>query len=137
MVNQRALSQYQQVNIAAAVDSASPHRLVQMLMEGVLRRVAEARGAIARGDIAAKGTAIGKAIDIVAGLRGSLNKEVDSNLPDQLDAIYEYMQSCLLRANVENSDALLEEVGGLMRTVKEGWDGIAQTGTTASDTASR
>ena len=127
MVNQRALSQYQQVNIAAAVEGASPHRLVQMLMEDCLRQMAAARGAIARGDIAAKGVAIGKAIDIVAGLRGSLNKEVESSLPQQLDDLYDYMQGCLLRANIESSDALLEEVAGLMRTVKEGWDGIAQS----------
>lgn len=132
MVNQRALSQYQQVNIAAAVEGASPHRLVQMLMEGCLRQVAAARGAIARGDVSAKATAISKAIDIVAGLRGSLNKEVDGNLPQQLDDLYDYMQSCLLRANIENSDALLEEVSGLMRTVKEGWDGIAQAAASAS-----
>jgi flagellar protein FliS len=125
MVNQRALSQYQQVNIAAAVETASPHRLVQMLMEGCLRQLAAARGALSRGDVGAKATAIAKAIDIIAGLRGSLNRELDSPLPQQLDALYEYMQGCLVQANVKNSEALLEEVAGLMRTVKEGWDGIA------------
>ena len=131
MVNQRALSQYQSINVAAAVESASPHRLVQMLMQGCLQRLAEAKGAIARGDVAAKGQALGKAIDIVGGLQSSLNKEVASSLPQQLDDLYIYMQRRLVEANLHGDVGMVDEVSGLMRTVKEGWDGIAQNGAVA------
>ena len=65
----RALRQYQKVNSHAQISEASPHRLVQMLMEGGLDRMAQAKGALARGDIAQKGLMLGKAIDIVIGLR--------------------------------------------------------------------
>jgi flagellar protein FliS len=126
MVGQQALSQYQKINVATAVETASPHRLVQMLMQGCLQRLAEAKGAIARKDIAARGTAIGKAMDIVVGLQTSLNKEVASDLPQKLDALYDYMQMRLLEANRAADVAIVDEVAGLMRTVKEGWDGIAQ-----------
>lgn len=126
MVSQSALSQYQQVNTAAAAESASPHRLIQMLMEGCLQRLAEAKGFIRRGDVAARGVAIGKAINIVGGLQDSLNKEVNNALPQQLDALYGYMQKRLVEANLKNSEAIVDEVAGLMRTVKEGWDGIEQ-----------
>ncbi|MDB6061224.1 MAG: flagellar export chaperone FliS [Verrucomicrobiaceae bacterium] len=126
MVSQRALSQYQKVNSEAAVESASPHKLIQMLMQGCLQRIAEGRGALQRREIAAKGEAISKAINIVAGLQASLNKEVGGILPQQLDALYDYMQRRLIEANSKNSDAMLEEVAQLMRTVKEGWDGIDQ-----------
>jgi flagellar protein FliS len=34
------------------------------------------------------------------------------------------MQLRLLEANIKNDSAMLDEVAGLMRTVKEGWDGI-------------
>lgn len=132
MVNQRALSQYQTVNVAAAVESASPHRLVQMLMQGCLQRLAEAKGAMTRGDVAAKGEALGKAIDIVGGLQNSLNKEVQSSLPQQLDELYTYMQRRLVEANLHGDAGLVDEVAGLMRTVKEGWDGIAQSPAIAS-----
>lgn len=124
MVTHRALAQYQQVNTAAAAESASPHKLVQMLMQGCLQRIAEAKGALHRGDAAAKGLAIGKAIDIVAGLQGSLNKEVAHSLPQQLDALYDYMQRRLLEANLRNDEAALDETADLMRKIKEGWDGI-------------
>lgn len=119
-----ALSQYKKVNNEAVVESATPHKLIQMLMQGCLQRIAEARGALQRNDIAAKGEAVGKAIGIVAGLQATLNKEVGSPLPLQLEALYDYMQRRLAEANMKNSDAMLDEVAQLMRTVKEGWDGI-------------
>ena len=125
MVTQHAVSQYQQVNAAAAIEGVSPHRLVQMLMAGCLQRIAEAKGALGRGDKSGRGIAIGKAIDIVSGLQASLNNEVASQLPQQLDSLYEYMQQRLLQANIHADIEMLDEVAGLMRTVKEGWDGIA------------
>lgn len=124
MVSQHALSQYQQVNTAAATESATPHKLIQMLMQVCLQRIAEAKGALRRNDIAAKGIAIGKAVNIVAGLQGSLNKEVQSSLPHQLDALYDYMQRRLLEANLKSNEAALDEVAELMRQIKQGWDGI-------------
>lgn len=126
MVNQRALNQYQQVSIESAVNAASPHRLIQMLMEGALQRIAEARGALQRSDVAVKGEKIGKAISIIGGLREALNTELKNRLVGDLDALYEYMQTRLLEANAKSSDAMLEEVSGLLHTVKQGWDGIAQ-----------
>jgi flagellar protein FliS len=92
-----------------------------------LQRIAEAKGAMQRSDVAARGEAIGKAINIVAGLQSSLNQEVSSALPRQLDALYDYMQRRLVEANLKASDAMLDEVAQLMRTVKEGWDGLEQS----------
>jgi flagellar protein FliS len=123
----RALRQYQKVNSHAQVSEASPHRLVQMLMEGALDRMAQAKGAMARGDIAQKGLLLGKAIDILIGLRDGLNPEKtdDPAALQQLDNLYAYMTTRLLEANSKNDVTMIDEVAGLMITLKEGWDGIA------------
>ncbi|MCS4249804.1 MULTISPECIES: flagellar export chaperone FliS [unclassified Pseudomonas] len=123
----RALRQYQKVNSHAQVSEASPHRLVQMLMEGALDRMAQAKGAMARGDIAQKGLLLGKAIDILIGLRDGLNPEKtdDPAALQQLDNLYAYMTTRLLEANSKSDVAMIDEVAGLMITLKEGWDGIA------------
>ena len=122
-----ALRQYQKIGAQAQTSEASPHRLVQMLMEGALDRMAQAKGAMARGDIAQKGLLLGKAIDILIGLRDGLNPEKtdDPAALQQLDNLYAYMTTRLLEANSKSDVSMIDEVAGLMITLKEGWDGIA------------
>lgn len=121
-----ALRQYQTVNNQAQAAEASPHRLIQMLMEGGLSRIAQARGAMEREQTAIKGELIGKSIAIIAGLRESLDHQQGGELAGNLDSLYEYMIARLTEANVSNEPAILEEVSELLRNVKQGWDAIAQ-----------
>ncbi|MGH8435661.1 MAG: flagellar export chaperone FliS, partial [Pseudomonas sp.] len=116
-----ALRQYQTVNTQVQAVDASPHRLIQMLMEGGLTRMAQARGALERGQVALKGELIGKAVGIVGGLRDGLNLEVGGELAMNLDRLYAYMSARLLEANVKNDPAILDEVAGLLRNIKSGW----------------
>ena len=123
----KALRQYQKVNSHAQTSEASPHRLVQMLMQGSLDRLAQAKGALSRGDIATKGVVLGKAVDIIGGLREGLDAEKAEN-PDSvrsLDSLYAYMVTRLTQANIKNDPQLIDEVARLMITVKSGWDAIA------------
>lgn len=120
-----AMRQYQTVNNQVQVGDASPHRLIQMLMEGGLSRMAQARGALERGQTALKGELIGKSIAIIGGLRAGLDAQKGGELADRLDALYEYMMVRLSDANLKNDVAALDEVVGLLREVKSGWDAIA------------
>ena len=120
-----ALKQYQTVNVHAQVGEASPHRLIQMLMEGGLTRLAQAKGAIERGQLTLKGDVLGKAIAIIGGLRSSLDLQNGGELALNLDSLYDYMVRRLSLANSSNDPALVEEVSSLLRQIKSGWDGIA------------
>jgi flagellar protein FliS len=122
----KGLAQYQDINTHSGVEGASPYRLIQMLMDGVMQRLAEAKGAMQRAAIAEKGEAIGKAISIVSGLRASLNGEVGGEIASNLEELYLYMERRLLEANKDNSVEMINEVMELMKTIKSGWDGIAQ-----------
>ena len=119
-----ALRQYQTVNTQSQVGDASPHRLIQLLMEGGMSRLAQARGAMQHGQVAIKGELIGKAIGIIGGLREGLDLQKGGEVAANLDRLYEYMVSRLVEANRINDPALLDEVAGLLRNVKSGWDAI-------------
>ncbi|MBI6551017.1 flagellar export chaperone FliS [Pseudomonas sp. LY-1] len=123
----RALRQYQKVNSHAQVSEASPHRLIQMLMEGGMERLAQAKGAMARGDIPQKCLLISKAIDIITGLRQGLDEEKaeDPATIQRLASLYDYMNTRLAQANVSSDPEIIDEVARLLITVKEGWDAIA------------
>ena len=120
-----ALKQYQTVNTQAQVFDASPQRLFQRLMEGGLTRLAQAKGAIERGQLTLKGDVLGKAIAIIGGLRSGLDLQNGGELALNLDSLYDYMVRRLSLANSSNDPALVEEVSSLLRQIKSGWDGIA------------
>ncbi len=121
----RALRQYQNVNSHAQTSEASPHRLVQMLMQGGLDRIAQAKGALERNDTAAKGLCIGKAVAIVGGLREGLDPEKSPTPLSDLDSLYDYMMRRLTEANIKSDPLILDEVSGLLSNLKEAWDAIA------------
>jgi len=104
--------------------NANAHQLIQMLYDGAIERLAVAKGALSRDDVAVKGLMIGKAISIISGLRNALDMEVDSELPRTLDQLYEYMQFRLLEANTKNDESMIDEVLELIKVVKSGWDEI-------------
>jgi flagellar protein FliS len=121
----QATRAYQQINISSEAQGATPHRLIGMLLEGVLKRLAEAKGAIERSDTATKGTSIGKAISIIGELQGSLRDTDSHEVAGNLDRLYDYMARTLLQANIESSSAKLNEVAQLIIEIKGGWDAIA------------
>lgn len=123
-----AMKQYQQVGVQAQVGEADPHRLIQMLMQGGLDRIAQAKGAMEREAYADKGVLIGKAINIIGGLRDGLDKEVGGELAENLDRLYEYMTMRLFEASRHNDIAKLNEVGKLLGEIKVAWDQIAPKG---------
>lgn len=124
MNSMAAMRQYQSVNTQAKAVDASPHRLIQMLMEGGLARLAQARGAMERQQYSLKGELIGKAIAIIGGLRTGLDL-AQGELAQNLDNLYDYMVRRLSEANLNNTVEPLDEVAGLLRDVKTGWDAIA------------
>jgi flagellar protein FliS len=121
-----SLRSYRKVSLESEIAVASPHRIIQMMFEGALQRIAQAKYAIQQKNHAQKGENIGKAISIIAGLSGSLDMDAGTEISANLDSLYEYMLRRLSEANVANDVEMLEEVSALLRTIKEGWDAIPQ-----------
>lgn len=120
-----AVQQYKNLDVSTAVDSATPHRLIQMLMERALQSIGLARNMMETEEVAAKGTHIGNAIDVINGLQACLNHKHDTSMAANFDELYGYMTRRLLEANIRNDRAILDEVDGLLREIKSAWDAIA------------
>src|SRR5690606_20818317 len=124
-MNTDGLREYRQMSARSAVESATPHRLIQLLMERALLKIGAARLHMERGAVSEKGSHIGDALAIIAALRARLNHKADPRLAANFDALYDYTERRLLHANLKNAPALLDEVAGLLRELKEAWDAIA------------
>lgn len=118
--------QYQRVNTTSEVLDADPHRLIQILMEASLTRMAQAKGAMERGDMATKANLLGRVMEIIHTLQSSLNHSEGGDLAANLERLYDYMNRRLLHATRVNNTELVDEVMGLMLEVKRGWDGIRE-----------
>jgi flagellar protein FliS len=124
--NHQAMKQYHSLGMKTSVEDATPHRLIQMLMDGALDKIAAARGFMERGEISQKGAHISWAISIIDGLRVSLDKSVGGEIAQNLDDLYNYMMTRLTEANLKNDTNYLNEVSGLLRQIKGAWDAMPE-----------
>lgn len=120
-----AARQYQQLDTQSSIEAATPHRLIQLMMERALAKIGIARGHLQRGEVGEKGSNIGDAISIINGLQASLNHKADETMSANFDALYAYMMRRLLEANLRDDAEILDEVSGLLQELKEAWDAIA------------
>lgn len=115
---------YVQSGARAEAMVASPHRLVQMLFESLLEKLAGAKGAIARRDTASKIERIDRALEILQHLRALLDHDRGGEIAANLDALYLYSSERLFDANRRDDPEAVEEVMRLIREIKSGWDAI-------------
>ena len=134
---QRGVNAYAKVGLETGVSAASPHKLIVMLYDGALVSILNAIANLKSGNVAAKGAAISKAINIVDnGLRAALDKKVGGEIAQNLDALYEYISARLLKANLDNDPAILDEAHALLTDLRDAWNAIdPQAGQAAPATA--
>lgn len=122
MYNRSGTQAYAQVSVESGVMGASPHQLIVMLFDGALSALLRARILMNQGNIAGKGLAISKAINIIDnGLKNGLNHEQGGEIADNLAALYDYMKRRLMQANLHNDVAAIEEVSGLLENIADAW----------------
>ena len=116
-----AMSAYTQTKTHSGIESASPARLITMLLDGALERIAQAQGHMERGEIAKQGELIGKVIDIVASLDSYLDHDKGADVSETLESLYEYIVRQLYQANLRSDVSILKEVASLLIEVRGGW----------------
>ncbi|TVL51564.1 flagellar export chaperone FliS [Shewanella algae] len=119
-----SLKSYRKVSLENEISVASPHRIVQLMFNGALERIAQSRYAIEQGDQSAKGIFINKAIGIITGLSNSLNMEDGGEIATNLSNLYDFMLRRITEANLNNDVQALDDVAAVLRDIKEAWDAI-------------
>lgn len=120
-----ALRQYRQSGLVSSLEDASPHRLIAMLYDGALERLALAASGISHGNLNDKLRGIDATMAIIEHLQGVLDYKAGGAIAQRLTALYDYMMRRLLHAKLNNDVEAVREVAGLIRTIKAGWDAIA------------
>lgn len=120
--NSAKLAAYRSTSVHSGIAAADPHRLVIMLMDGALERIAAARGLMSHSSGGAeRAQLLHRAVAIIDELRNSLNFKAGGELANNLDALYEYMCTRLMQASAANKPEWLDEVSRLLNEVRSAW----------------
>lgn len=120
-----AMQSYGQVQVNAGVEDASSHRLIGMLYEGLLTRIAQAKGALLQKDVATKGQKVSEAMNILMGLREFLDTDTGGEIAQNLDALYDYIQRNLMQAHMKNDESKFDECRDLLLPITGAWAEIS------------
>lgn len=105
----------------AAVQGASPMRLVILLYEQAIDDVQRALAAHLQGDIEGRTREINHAILIIAHLETTLDKDRGGKVAENLARFYELVRTSLVEAQCKQSAALLERQVSHLVEVHEAW----------------
>ncbi|MBT9521004.1 MAG: flagellar export chaperone FliS [Dechloromonas sp.] len=123
------IASYQQISIESDVRGADPHRLIVLLFDGAEGALRQAQTRLAENDMKGKSDSLTKAIDIIlSGLSASLDTEQGGDLAQNLKALYDYMVSRLIHANIHKDAAAIREVQGLLGEIASAWREIGTAG---------
>lgn len=117
-----SLNDYKQIGRDSEILGADPHRLIVLLFDGADSALLNAQDCLSRNDVRGRSNALLKAIDIISqGLSASLNIDEGGDLAKNLLALYEYMVSRLIYANIHQDAAAISEVQKLLGEIGGAW----------------
>ena len=104
--------------------TASPAELTLMLYEGAIKFCNIAIAAIEKKDIEKAHMNIIKVENIITEFQATLNHKYE--VSKDFDNVYRYLQDRLMEANLKKDAAVLEEVLGHLRTMRDTWKEVMQ-----------
>lgn len=103
---QRAASAYLQTQITTTTQGD----LVVMLYDGALKFLNQAKKFLADNDVAQKGIAISRALDVINEMDSTLNMEKGGSLANNLHGLYLFCSNHLVKANLKKDPAMIDDV---------------------------
>ncbi|MDR3162707.1 MAG: flagellar export chaperone FliS [Helicobacteraceae bacterium] len=101
----------------------SPYKLVQMLFEGILKFVSQAKKYMSDGDIEKQVYWINRAIDIFTELMASLDfSKGNEEMSSYLHGLYTYQIKLLTEANIECDPQRLDTVLKVAQGLLDAWN---------------
>ena len=121
-------ARYQSVDIASRIEGATPHRLVQIMYEELLKALDAMAFATARGDYVKRGQHQGRVLAILTGLETSLDFDKGGQIAVDLVAIYREARRLVVAAGRDGDAAPVGQAREMIQEISAAWDAIGRRG---------
>ena len=119
-----AKARYQRVDVASRVEGATPHQLVTILYDELLKALDAMAAAMARNDYVQRGERQARALRLISGLETSLDFEQGGDIALGLAKIYREARRLTVAAGRENDVKLVERAREMLGEVAQAWEQI-------------
>ena len=131
---QGRVSAYQSVAAHGVVAAADPHRLILLLLDGALSRIAQARACNDRAQRHERNRHLERAVAMVGELRASLDLSQGA-LAQNLDDLYEFVSRQLLLAQLSDDTKTLTASASILQEIRMAWAALPLTPRTSQRAA--
>ena len=110
-----------------AILTASPEKLIKLLYDGAIKNLEKSKVGLSDPKTARSpevGQTLSRAMGILGELRASLDHAAGGDIARKLDNLYEFSLDQLSQSNLTRNVAGVNHALQVLRTLKEGWDGI-------------
>lgn|GEM_PF-66764 len=117
-------ARYRNIENQTRVEGASPHKLIAILFEELLRSVDATKLAVERGDLARQADRQARALSILQALEGSLDMERGGEVAANLASIYRHARKLIAGGTREKRPEFIARAHDILGDIAGAWQKI-------------
>jgi flagellar protein FliS len=121
-------ARYQSVDLSSRLEGATPHQLVQIMYEELLKALDAMAYATARNDYVQRGQRQSKALAILTGLETSLDFDKGGEVAAGLVTVYREARRLIIAAGREGDARHVAAAREMIHEISTAWDAIGRRG---------
>lgn len=121
-------ARYQSVDISSRIEGATPHQLVQIMYEELLKALDAMAFATSRGDYVQRGQHQSKVLAVLTGLETSLDFDKGGQIAVDLVAIYRETRRLVIAGGREGDARPVTQAREMIQEIASAWEEIGRRG---------
>ena len=117
-------ARYRSIDMSSRLEGASPHRLVAILFEELVRAIETAQAADRQGDRGKRAERQSRALSILHALEASLDFEKGGEIAASLSSIYREARRLICAGARDAQPAMVEQARAMIADIAGAWEGI-------------
>lgn len=114
-------ARYKSVDLASRIEGATPHQLVLLMYEELLKAVDAMAVAARRGDYVQRGERQARAFAILSGLETSLDFEQGGEIARGLVVVYREARRLLIAGGRDGGEAMIAQAREMLGEIADAW----------------